>query len=98
MENWSAISNGLRMAAMNGIPTRFDPPVFCPWCGRRNDGSVNDAPFKPLLAAMGRLLVGVTGKSTPLCEWYEGILADATAECESALAEIYGAKKETSAS
>lgn len=39
-----------------------------------------------LVAALARLFVGVTGQSTTSCEWYEGILADATDEAYVALA------------
>jgi hypothetical protein len=34
-----------------------------------------------------RLYVGITGKSTENCEWYEGILGDAIAEYEEAIAD-----------
>jgi len=34
-KNIDAIHWGLKMAAMNGNPTKLDPMVFCPWCGKK---------------------------------------------------------------
>ena len=31
--NWPHIDRGLRMAALNGTPTKADNLKYCPWCG-----------------------------------------------------------------
>ena len=42
--NIEAIHWGLKMAAMNGTPTKFDKFVYCPWCGKKLS---ERKPFKP---------------------------------------------------
>lgn len=41
-----------------------------------------------IVAAASRLLVGLSGVSTPDCEWYEGIAADAEDELRIAIAKV----------
>lgn len=38
-----------------------------------------------LLAALDRMVVGVTGQSSPTCEWYEGITDDTIAEARAVI-------------
>lgn len=43
-----------------------------------------------LLAALDRMLVGITGESTPTCDWYEGIAEDTIEQARAALKSAEG--------